>query len=75
VGGYVSLYGLLSHAESRGPAELFQYALLAVWLTDLLYRTAFAADTAGPDQKERTTVGGVVLRFENNQSIVILNVV
>jgi len=64
IGGYVSLYGLLSHAESRGPAELFQYALLAVWITDLLYRTAFLdAGGGGPDDAERATVGGVVLRF------------
>jgi len=62
LGGYVSLYGLLSHSESRSPAELFQYTLLAVWLTDLLYRTAFSAGS-GSDDKELTMVGGVVLRF------------
>jgi len=61
LGGYVSLYGLLSHSESRSPAELFQYALLAVWLTDILYRTAFSG--AGSDDKEHAMVGGVVLRF------------
>jgi len=61
LGGYVSLYGLLSHSESRAPAELFQYTLLAVWLTDILYRTAFAR--SGSDDKEQTMIGGVVLRF------------
>ena len=62
IGGYVSLYSLLSHSESRSPAELFQYTLLAVWLTDLLYRTAFAV-CGSSDDSERAMVGGVVLRF------------
>ena len=61
LGGYVSLYGLLSHSQSRSPAELFQYTLLAVWLTNILYRTAFAR--SGSDDKEQAMVGGVVLRF------------
>jgi len=61
LGGYVSLYGLLSHSESRSPNELFQYTLLAVWLTDTLYRTAFARSSS--DDKEQTMVGGAVLRF------------
>jgi len=61
LGGYVSLYGLLSHSESRSPAELFQYTLLAVWLTDILYRTAFARSR--PDDEEKAMIGGVVLRF------------
>jgi len=61
LGGYVSLYGLLSHSESRSPAELFQYTLLAVWLTDILYRTAFVKSR--PDDEERVMIGGVVLRF------------
>jgi len=64
LGGYVSLYSLLAHSESRAPAELFQYTLLAVWLTDLLYRTAFVDQAvSGPDDKDKATVGGVVLRF------------
>jgi len=65
LGGFVSLYSLLAHSESRAPAELFQYALLAVWLTDLLYRTAFVGGQApgSSDDKDRATVGGVVLRF------------
>jgi len=61
LGGYVSLYGLLSHTESRSPAELFQYTLLAIWLTDILYRTAFAR--SGSDDKEQVMIGGIVLRF------------
>ena len=56
LGGYVSLYGLLSHSESRSPAELFQYTLLAVWLTDLLYRTAFVNAGPGSDDKERVGI-------------------
>ena len=61
LGGYVSLYGLLSHSESRSAADLFQFTLLSVWLTDILYRTAFARSAS--DEKELATVGGVVLRF------------
>lgn len=61
LGGYVSLYSLLSHTKSRAPAELFQYTLLAAWLTDILYRTAFSG--CGSDDKEATMIGGVVLRF------------
>lgn len=65
LGGYVSLYSLLSHSEARAPAELFQYTLLAVWLTDILYQTAFARGSGGssPDDSEKAMIGGVVLRF------------
>ena len=41
MGGYVSLYNLLSHSEHRSHNDLFQYSLLAVFLLTVLGNTDF----------------------------------
>lgn len=66
IGGYISVYSLLSHAEMRSTTDLLQYSILAVWLTMILHQTnLFASSDPEDDGGEGSigVVGGIVLRF------------
>ena len=65
VGGLVSLYQLVTHTEDRNPADLLQYTVLAIWITDLLQQTGFFGDDqlfneVGPVRRICTWRGGTI---------------
>ena len=44
VGGYTAVHGLVSHSTSRTTADLLQYTLLAIWITNVLRQASFFND-------------------------------
>ena len=69
-GGFTSLFNLLTHSENRETNEMFQFAILAVYLLNILLHSGYvcdmndAAKEHGIDPSDLSTaVGGVLLRF------------
>lgn len=69
IGGFVGLYGLLTHTSYRAPSELLQYTFLAVFILKILERSGFiqnGADLEGEFKDKETALyllGGIILRF------------
>ena len=63
LGGFASLYCLLSHSDKRSTADLIQYSILAVWITKILAKIGFFSDPGVAENNAYTIIGGMILRF------------
>lgn len=72
VGGFDSLFDLVTHSEKRSQNELFQYTLLSIYLLKILKHTPWFdqyKNIKGADLSEETEtdlhifVGSIILRF------------
>ncbi|ELT91670.1 hypothetical protein CAPTEDRAFT_90747 [Capitella teleta] len=64
MGGFVGLYGLLTHTEHRSPSELLQYCFLTLFILAILEKSGFIEKHSSEIKGDISVVlGGIILRF------------